>query len=302
MPRSLTLPGTIECRTVAMRGYQKKALGAWDKAGRRGVIVVPTGAGKTVIAMKAIELVVFQVVSLPWYRVDLKEGARASDSRHARADTGLCFEKDGVKVYLEVVGFWTPEYLERKITKLNSIAGGIDMIIAADEGLACSKLERLKGRALVIYYKTEVPTKPIIEHLKQREASIIREQADKLNTGGAIALNGDVVSIKEIADQKGVAVASLRMALQNPKTEGYVRIGDLLISRAKLNEIDENLRGVERLVDALGIIEASGVKEEEGKVLETLGYTSIWEDLEMDKVRISKMVVTTKTTSPNVTP
>src|SRR6266581_7645008 len=50
-------PDLMKCRTVAMRGYQKKALTAWDNAGRRGVIVLPTGAGKTVIAMKAIELV-----------------------------------------------------------------------------------------------------------------------------------------------------------------------------------------------------------------------------------------------------
>src|SRR6266571_3092758 len=210
----------------------------------------------------------------------------------------FCFEKDGVKVYLEVVGFWTPEYLERKVSKLNSIAAGIDMIIAADEGLACSKLERLKGRALVIYYKKEVPLKPIIEHLKEREASIVRDQADKLNRGEAITLNGDVVSTQEIAARKGVGVAAVKMMLQDLKTEGYVRVGDILISRAKLNEIDENLKGVERLVDALGIIKASGVKEEEGKVLETLGYTSIWEDLEMDKVKISKMVATTKTLSP----
>ena len=47
----------LKGRTLTMRGYQKKALDAWDKAGRRGVIVLPTGAGKTVIAIKAIELV-----------------------------------------------------------------------------------------------------------------------------------------------------------------------------------------------------------------------------------------------------
>jgi superfamily II DNA or RNA helicase len=40
-----------------MRAYQKRALDSWDRAGRRGVIVLPTGAGKTVIAMKAMELV-----------------------------------------------------------------------------------------------------------------------------------------------------------------------------------------------------------------------------------------------------
>jgi superfamily II DNA or RNA helicase len=42
---------------MTLRGYQKRALDSWDKAGRRGAIVLPTGAGKTEIAMKAMELV-----------------------------------------------------------------------------------------------------------------------------------------------------------------------------------------------------------------------------------------------------
>ncbi len=47
----------LRCKGVTLRGYQKRALDSWDKAGRRGAIVLPTGAGKTVIAMKAMELV-----------------------------------------------------------------------------------------------------------------------------------------------------------------------------------------------------------------------------------------------------
>jgi len=38
------------------RDYQSEALNAWDKSGRWGVIVLPTGAGKTIVAVKAIEL------------------------------------------------------------------------------------------------------------------------------------------------------------------------------------------------------------------------------------------------------
>ena len=48
---------SLKCRSISMRAYQKKALDSWDRAGRRGVIVLPTGAGKTVIGIKAMELV-----------------------------------------------------------------------------------------------------------------------------------------------------------------------------------------------------------------------------------------------------
>jgi hypothetical protein len=197
------------------------------------------------------------------------------------------FEKDGMKVYLEVVGFWTPQYLQRKISKLNLIAD-VDMIIAADESLACSKLERLKEKALVIYYRKDVPMKPIVEHLREREASIVSQQVEKLKEEEAITLRGDVVSMEDIANQKGVALASVRMALRDFKPEGYVKVGDHFVSRSKLDEIDKKLNGVEMLIVALGIIEASGVREEGGRVLEILGYTSAWEGMEMDKVRISK--------------
>jgi len=39
---------------VQLRDYQQEALKAWMQAGRRGVIVLPTGAGKTMIALAAI--------------------------------------------------------------------------------------------------------------------------------------------------------------------------------------------------------------------------------------------------------
>jgi len=47
-------PG-LSCR-VRLRPYQREGLEAWIKAGRRGVIVLPTGAGKTFIAFEAIRL------------------------------------------------------------------------------------------------------------------------------------------------------------------------------------------------------------------------------------------------------
>src|SRR5436853_3227509 len=41
---------------IEPRPYQREALNAWQQAGRRGVVVLPTGAGKTFLAQMAIEL------------------------------------------------------------------------------------------------------------------------------------------------------------------------------------------------------------------------------------------------------
>src|SRR5438128_4256837 len=125
------------------------------------------------------------------------------------------FEKHGVKVYLEVVGFWTSEYLERKINKLRQVAG-IDMIVAANQSLACSKLERLKSNALVIYYEKEVPLKPIIEHLKERNRLIVKAEVERFKTE-EISLTGDIVSLDEIAKKRGVTLESVRAALKDFK-------------------------------------------------------------------------------------
>ncbi len=40
-----------------LKDYQEEAVKAWINAGKRGVIVMPTGSGKTFVAMKAISLV-----------------------------------------------------------------------------------------------------------------------------------------------------------------------------------------------------------------------------------------------------
>lgn len=78
----------IECTSIKLRGYQKDALGSWDKAGRRGTIVLPTGAGKTVIAIKAMELVNEPcLVVVP--TLDLLEQWRKKMEKELKIDVGV---------------------------------------------------------------------------------------------------------------------------------------------------------------------------------------------------------------------
>jgi superfamily II DNA or RNA helicase len=63
-----------------LRWYQRDALGAWRDSGDRGVIVLPTGAGKTVVALAAIaELAVATLVLVPT-RILLDQWARALEA------------------------------------------------------------------------------------------------------------------------------------------------------------------------------------------------------------------------------
>jgi superfamily II DNA or RNA helicase len=48
--------------SVELRAYQSEALDNWQRAGNRGVLVLPTAAGKTFIALKAIDLLKTQTL------------------------------------------------------------------------------------------------------------------------------------------------------------------------------------------------------------------------------------------------
>ena len=46
--------GRLEVAAPELRGYQELALDAWEVAGRRGVVALPTGSGKTWVALGAL--------------------------------------------------------------------------------------------------------------------------------------------------------------------------------------------------------------------------------------------------------
>lgn len=70
-----------------LRGYQEEALKAWLQAGKRGVIILPTGAGKTIVAMAAISHVnAPAVVVVP--TIDLMEQWRGNLEKEFGSEVG----------------------------------------------------------------------------------------------------------------------------------------------------------------------------------------------------------------------
>jgi superfamily II DNA or RNA helicase len=95
---------------IELRDYQEEALGSWGSAGHRGIVVLPTGAGKTVVALKAIEelgeaalVVVPTLVLVDQWRRRLEEdlsvevGVLGGGSRDIRAITVATYDSASMR-------------------------------------------------------------------------------------------------------------------------------------------------------------------------------------------------------------
>jgi hypothetical protein len=200
------------------------------------------------------------------------------------------FEKADMRVYMEVVGFWTRRYLEEKVKKLGMV-GDVDMIVAADRELACEKLNRIGRKLHVVYYRRRVPLKPVLAHLRAREARLVKEQVRHLRREG-FAVEKPFLEVEEIAEELGVLEDAVKEVLRDREFPGYERLGDILIQVSKLEEIRGRLE--RRLKEGeLTLLEASGIIEDTGcgrstSILDTLGYGIEWHGIDPGSAKIRR--------------
>ena len=202
------------------------------------------------------------------------------------------FQKASIRVYMEVVGFWTPQYLQEKVKKLRLV--DVDMIVAADRDLACQKLDRVGERLNVIYYQRRVPLRPVLVHLKAREESLVREQTRSLRPE-ALPVLKPVVEAKELAEELGVLEEAVMRVLREGVIPGYTRLGDMLIRDSKLKQIQERLK--KRLGEGkLSLGEASRIIEDLGgrrptSILDALGYRVEWHGIDPESAKVCRKAV-----------
>jgi hypothetical protein len=200
------------------------------------------------------------------------------------------FQKGSLKVYLEVVGFWTPQYLEEKVKKL-SLLKEVDMIVAANRGLACEKLDKIGKKLNLIYFKRRIPLTPVVTHLKAVERRLITEQIRRLSNA-AFTLQNPVVEAKELAEMLGVLENTAKQVLQDREWPGYTRLGDMLIKETKLKELQDRLEdrmenGELSFDRASAIIEAAGGRRPTS-VLEALGFKIEWQGIDRRSAKIRR--------------
>jgi predicted nuclease of restriction endonuclease-like RecB superfamily len=188
------------------------------------------------------------------------------------------FTFGGKTVYMEIVGFWTREYLRRKIEKLSEVRAPI--IVAVDEELACDRIERLKAsnpNIHLIYYKGRIPVREVLAYLQPLASAAAEAQASTLE----LAIGKPVASLREVAEAHGVTEEAVRRAAGRLKT--HILVGEVFIERRLLEEAG---RALARAVgDGIPLSKAIEVLKPYGvpnpiAVIAALGYKIRWVGLD----------------------
>ena len=186
-----------------------------------------------------------------------------------------------VETYFEIVGFWTEDYIKRKLSKLRAMP--FNMLVAIDKNLACfnSANFELGLNQPVILYTRKVPVGEVVRYLMKIEREAIEEQVESFK-GMQIKLEGDIVSIKDIAMRYNVGKEAVRACLNNP---GYVVFKEIVVKKELLREIRDKLSSIQLYVEARRIIEDNGLSNP-GEVLAELGFKVKWKGLDIGAASI----------------
>ena len=206
------------------------------------------------------------------------------------------FERFGRKVYFEIVGFWTKEYLERKAAKLkvlfynnekNKNNKSIDLLVAVNSDLSCSQIETI-SKDRVFTFKKDVSIKPVLEHLKQIDVEITEEKA--VNTKIKLDEHSlDLISIKQIAQEYAIPETAVLKILKTDYPNEYVVIGSYLISKEKTVIVNNVLDGITKFVQACTVMTSNKIPDScHADLLSKLGYDVIWNDLNPNNATITK--------------
>lgn len=186
--------------------------------------------------------------------------------------------------YFEIVGFWTEEYVKRKLAKLRSLP--FTMLLAIDKTLACFNFEPF-GFGLeqpLILYTKKVPVGEVIRYLTAIENEAVTKQVESLKEQ-EIELAGDIIQIKDLAKRYGMGQDTVRASMNDPE---YVLFKEVIVKKQLLQKLKEKLVAAAKYVEARSIIEAAGLRNAD-EILAHLGFRVQWKGLDVEAAMIEKL-------------
>ncbi|MEW6604210.1 MAG: DUF790 family protein [Thermoproteota archaeon] len=176
------------------------------------------------------------------------------------------FEKHGKRVYLEIVGFWTPEYLERKLQKIKqiitntngssgksnhdcntkSISSTADLFIAINEELAGSKISSpsfssssasptsfsssVPKDKLIFYKNDSVPIRPILDYLKALDKEMIDRKMKDPNLRIEVDRSKDIISLEDLAQKYDLPIEVVSKISLRDYGDQYISVSGVVTS------------------------------------------------------------------------
>jgi hypothetical protein len=174
------------------------------------------------------------------------------------------------------MGFWTPEYVEKKLSQLESVED-VELLVAVDESLGVGEEIAARDHRAIPYSGT-IRVKDVRDALRRYEAELVAESAADLPE--ELAPDADAVTLDALAAEHGVS----EQAVEEKSFPDHERVGRTLVRPAVLEdlraeiEVGMTLSEVEDLLAERGIGDASAVLSE-------LGYAVAWEGLGGGTVR-----------------
>jgi hypothetical protein len=236
------------------------------------------------------------------------------------------FEKSGVKVYFEIVGFWTRDYLKRKLEKIKDLNTNIvtapdtDLLIAANMdnyisengekiGIDSILSKFIAKKQLVFYKKDDIPFGPIIKYLKEIDSRIVDEISVKFQdtiTGEVERILEDnqhkVVFLKQIAEKYDIPVGSVLKTVRDLRTKNeqskevvtnglnnFILVDNYMISIDEINKLLPELDKINKLQDAINFLIKNGIPEEcISLLIPKIGYEIIWNGIDPNNALIQR--------------
>ena len=231
------------------------------------------------------------------------------------------FEKYDRKIYFEIIGFWTKEYLLRKVQKLRAITdiansnqrNKIDLLIAINRDVYASTssnlaetrawhslISSITDKRLVVYDNQNIPLKPILDYLRY----IDQEHAKDLEANGCTHIlsklfqpmnnHSDVISIAALAKTWNIELEILLKIIQSQaqnkdRIGNYVIVDKYLISDTKLERVNDLIDNMDSLSEVNSILGDNDIPEScLLGIMSKLGFDIIWHGMDYSRACLKK--------------
>ena len=211
----------------------------------------------------------FSALDLEWDLVREPEPL-AAGSRVMIPDFAFDWLHGEFRVYFEIMGFWTPEYVEKKLSQLDTVEDVV-LLVAFDESLGVGdEIAARDHRA--IPYTDGVRVKAVRDALRRYEADLVAESAADLPD--ELRPDEDVISLATLADRHGTS----EDALDGKRFPEHETVGRTLVRPAVIDALRDELGDGMAYAEAGAILDEYGI-DDASALLSRIGYRVEWDGL-----------------------